>query len=475
MDILRKVTAFSRRHDLLAPGDAVLVAVSGGPDSLALLHLLYELREQHGLRLEVAHLQHGMRGQEAVSDARFVQDCAERLALPFHLREVSIPSLRAQAGRGNLEELARCERYRFFAAVAEQRNLDKVATAHTEDDQAETVLMWLFRGAGRKGLGGMAPRQTVNAGGAKSSKAVTIIRPLLGIAKEDLLEFLERKGLEYRLDRSNEDGAYLRNWLRRRLLPQLKQRIDERLPRRLAQLAELLRDEADYFDELAQAELDRLAGKGGLSGELILRLPKAMQRQLLRRWIRNIRGHLRGIDFDHIEALVGLISGGVPHSRLSIPGGWEAIREYDLVRLSAAPRNSKPLCYAYPLVPDAPLRVREAGMTIHCQRVSGLPDRLPDNDREALFDLAALTEPLLVRNFRPGDRFQPLGMAGHKKVKDLFIEKKAPLSERAVLPLLVMGQEVLWLPGYARSEIGRIARDTKNLLRLSVVIGGLEL
>jgi tRNA(Ile)-lysidine synthase len=188
-----------------------------------------------------------------------------------------------------------------------------------------------------------------------------------------------------------------------------------------------------------------------------------------------MRGHLRGIEFDHIEALLGLVSGSAPHGRLSFPGGWEVIREYDLVRLSPAPRDSKPSCYAYPLVPDTPLWIGEAGMKIHCQRLSSLPNRLPDDDTEAVFDLAALTQPLVVRNFRPGDRFQPLGMAGHKKVKDLFIEKKAPLSVRAVLPLLVMGQEVLWLPGYARSEIGRITPDTKNLLRLSVVIGGGEL
>ena len=468
MNICLKVAAFARKHELLSTGDGVLVAVSGGPDSLALLQLLYDLKEQFALHLEVAHLQHGIRGEEADGDARFVRELAERLALPVHIREVSIPYLRAAVGKGNLEELARQERYRFFAEVAEQRNLNKIATAHTQDDQAETVLMWLLRGAGRKGLGGMAPHQTVNVRGAESSNGIAIIRPLLGIAKGELLEFLAQKNLGYRLDRSNEDTAYLRNWLRLDLLPRLKERIDARLPSRLAQMAQVLRDEADYFETLGQKELDGLSVNDLLSREAFLRLPRAMQRQVLRLWIMRTRGHLRGLDFDHVEALLSLISHGAPQSRLAIPGGWELIREYDTLRLAGAARASKQCCYEYPLVIDKVLAVPEAGMMINCRRLPRTPTQLPETHLEAVFDLAALTAPLVVRNFRPGDRFQPLGMAGHKKVKDLFIEKRAPLSARAVLPLLVMGDEVLWLPGYGRSEIGRIGPGAQEILRFSV-------
>jgi len=153
VNLSKNIKTAIKRHNLLSPSDRVLVAVSGGPDSVALLHILCDLRHELGLRLEVAHLQHGIRGQEAQDDARFVQQLAERFNLPFHLKEVSVPRLRSQAGKGNLEALGRRERYRFLAEVARQRNLDKIATAHTEDDQAETVLMWLLRGAGRKGVG----------------------------------------------------------------------------------------------------------------------------------------------------------------------------------------------------------------------------------------------------------------------------------------------------------------------------------
>jgi tRNA(Ile)-lysidine synthase len=469
MNLYLNVCAFSLHHHLLCAGDGILVAVSGGPDSLALLHLLHDLKSQFALRLEVAHVEHGIRGEEAKRDAAFVQDWAERLDVPFHCKAVDLPSLLGRAGAGNLEEMGRHERYRFFAEVAAQRNLNKIATAHTQDDQAETVLMWLLRGAGSKGLGGMAPRHVVKLDAAGSSKELTIIRPLLGIAKDELVRFLADKNLEFCLDRSNADTAYLRNWIRLELLPRLKERIDAGVSCRLVQLAEVLRDEADYFDRLARTELDDLRAEPWLGRAQLLSRPVAMQRQLLRLWINRVRGHLRGIGFDHIEALLRMISDGPPQSRLAIPGGWELIREYERVRLARLVRNSKTRCYTYPLVWNTLLAVPEAGMTIDCRRTESATSALPDNDLAAVFDLAALSQSLVFRNFRRGDRFQPLGMAGHKKVKDLFIEKKAPLSVRAVLPLLVMNGEVLWIPGYGRSEIGRIGPNTKEMLRLSLV------
>ena len=157
MDLPRKVTEFIIGQGLLSPGDRVLIAVSGGPDSVLLLHVLYDLCEELELHLEVAHLQHGIRGAEAQEDAQFVAELAEKLGLPFHLKELNLRQIKSAAGKGNLEALARAERYRFFAAVARERKLDKIATGHTQDDQAETVLMWLLRGSGPKGLGGMPP------------------------------------------------------------------------------------------------------------------------------------------------------------------------------------------------------------------------------------------------------------------------------------------------------------------------------
>ena len=176
-------------------------------------------------------------------------ELAEKLGLPFHLKEVDLPRIKSAAGKGNLEALARAERYRFFAAVARERKLGKIATAHTQDDQAETVLMWLLRGSGMKGLGGMPPTHPLEENGVGSASGLTVIRPLLDVSRAEIEEYLNEKHLTFRLDRSNQDLSFLRNWIRLKLIPQLKEKMDRHFPGRLAQQAELIREEEKFLDE----------------------------------------------------------------------------------------------------------------------------------------------------------------------------------------------------------------------------------
>jgi tRNA(Ile)-lysidine synthase len=465
-----KVLAFIQSHQLLAPGDRVLVAVSGGPDSVALLHLLYDLRGELELHLEVAHLQHGIRGAEAQEDARFVGELAVKLALPFHLKEVNLRQIKSTARKGNLEALARAERYRFFAAVAWEHKLGKIATAHTQDDQAETVLMWSLRGSGLKGLGGMPPAHELD-GTIDSTSRLIVIRPLLDVSKAEIEEYLNEKHLTFRLDRSNQDPTFLRNWIRLKLIPQLKEKMDRHLPSRLAQQAELIREEDNLLDKLAHAAINEIRTAEGMSRGSLLKHSTAMQRRLLRLWIEATRGHLRGLDFQHVEALLNLIAGGPPQSRLAIPGGWELVKEYETLRLEKRSRSLKQqrACYSYGLRIGEDLPIHEAGLTIQTQKITPPLPRLPDNFIEAVFDIASLATDLTLRNFRRGDRFQPLGMTGHKKVKELFIEKKVPLSVRASLPLLALDNEVIWIPGYGRSEVAKVTPATEAILHLKAV------
>ena len=471
MDLPLKVTEFIIRQGLLSPDDRVLVAVSGGPDSVALLHLLYDLREELELRLEVAHLQHGIRGAEAQEDARFVAELAEKLGLPFHLKEVNLRQIKSAAGKGNLEALARAERYRFFADVARERNLGKIATGHTQDDQAETVLMWLLRGSGMKGLGGMPPTHQLDGTNIESASCAVVIRPLLGVSRAEIEEYLNEKQLTFRLDRSNQDLSFLRNWIRLKLIPQLKEKMDRNLPSRLAQQAELIRQEDDLLDALAHAAINEIRTAEGMNRGSLLKHSKAMQRRLLRLWIEATRGHLRGLDFQHVEALLDLIADGPPQGRLSIPGGWQLVKEYETLRLEKQSRRMRQqcACYSYALQVGEDLHIHEAGLMIQTRAISLPLPSLPDNLTEAVFDVASLAADLTLRNFRHGDRFQPLGMAGHKKVKELFIEKKLPIAVRASLPLLLLGDEVIWIPGYGRSELGKVTPATKAILHLKAV------
>jgi tRNA(Ile)-lysidine synthase len=462
----KKIEVFVARHKLIVPGDRVLAAVSGGPDSVALLHLLYDLREELGLHLEVAHLQHGIRDEEAREDARFVAGMAEKLGLPFHLKEVNVPKIRSAAGRGNLEQLARDERYRFFAEVARRRRINKVAVGHTEDDQAETVLMWFLRGSGLTGLRGMSPMRPLED---SNNDHVLLIRPLLGISKDTVLEFLREKQIGYRVDHTNQDTNRLRNWIRQCLLPQLKVRLDAQLPGRLSKQAELIRDEDVFLERLARHEFDKIRGSKGIDRKLFVTHAKAMQRRILRRWIEETRGHLRGIDFVHVDELLKLIENSIPQSRITLPGGWELLKEYEILRLEKRSRSPKRLCYQYELHIGRELKVPEADMTIRSEYIAPPLQSLPEDFTQAVFDAAALPTPLFVRNFRRGDRFRPLGMTGHRKVKDLFIEKKVPLLIRATLPLLSAGEEIIWIPGFGRAEIGKIHPQTASIIRLTAV------
>lgn len=465
MSIDSQVLDSIRRHHLLAYGDRILVAVSGGPDSAALVHFLKDLKDELGVDLEVAHLQHGIRGEEAKEDARFVAALAGKLNLMFHLKEINLAQMKLSAGKGNLEALARAERYRFFADVARQRSLGKVATAHTMDDQAETVLMWFLRGTGLKGLGGMSPLHRMDVDGY----ALTVIRPLLEISKAEISQYLKEGNINYRLDRTNQDIALLRNWLRLDLLPRIQQRFDARVPARLAQQAEIFRDENAFLDGLARSSYRGMSKAGCLSRPALLSAAKSVQRRVLRLWLEQTRGHLRAVEFVHIEDMLRLIEQGPPQGRVSIPGGWELVREYDALKLEKRFRTKRRVCYDYPLEIGRILSIAEAGLQFHSERVSARPKQLPDDLMEAAFDWAFVKQPLSVRNFRRGDRFQPLGMRGHKKVKDLFIEKRVPLSVRARWPLLVAGEDILWIPGYGRSAAGRVSKATIAVLHLKAL------
>ncbi|MGE5817056.1 MAG: tRNA lysidine(34) synthetase TilS, partial [Deltaproteobacteria bacterium] len=383
---------------------------------------------------------------------------------------VNIPAMKKAAGKGNVEELARQERYYFLTAVARERKLGKIATAHTQDDQAETVLMWFLRGCGTKGLAGISPLHVF--GGANGGAAITLVRPFLDITKSEILDYLREMQLPYRIDETNKDPALLRNWIRLRLLPEVTGRIDPRWPARLAQQAALLRDEDVFLDRLGRAELEKLRVSGGLNRELFSQHDQALRRRILRLWIDDNRGHLRGLDYGHVEELLNVIEGGAPQARLSVPGGWELVNEYKIVKLEKSSRKRKGLCYSYRFDASMVLKIPEAGVTLTSKRISVPPDSrpaVPVSLMEGLFDAALLPDHLTVRNFRSGDRFQPLGMAGHKKVKDLLIEKRVPLSVRSVWPLVLTGEEVLWIPAYGRSEIAKIGAQTREFLYVKAV------
>ena len=462
-----KVRDTIHKYKMLANGDGLLVAVSGGSDSVALIHLLSGLKGELGLRLEMAHLQHGIRGEEARQDALFVADLAARLSIPLHLKNIDLPGMRSEHGKGNLEAMAREERYRFFVATAEKHNLGKIATAHTRDDQVETLLMWLLRGSGKKGLSGIPPVRQLIPDRGETVQKFLLVRPFIEVSRKEIIDHLSAQNLEYRTDRTNLDPGPQRNWLRLRLLPQLRERMDPHLDERLSHLADLFRDEEEILERIAREDLQEVLNGESFLCESLLGRDKAIQRRLIRLWFKETFGDLKGIGYRHVEEVLQFIDQGPPQGRLSIPGGWNLVRSYGSIRLEKKIRQ-KVMSYSYTLPCDGELVISEAGMKIRSSRGFCSPNARPQNRWEALFDLAMLPKTLTVRNFRAGDRFQPLGMQGHKKVKDLFIEKRVPLSVRASLPLILAGSEVLWIPQYGRSEVAKVGPETREVLRIKL-------
>lgn len=456
------------RTGMLAPGDAVLVGVSGGPDSVALLHILHEIAPTLRLRLEVAHAEHGIRGDESRDDAEFVRGIAAALSLPFHLTRLKLARSGPDSRSGNVEALARERRYRFFAEVAAKRRIARVAVGHNRDDQVETMFMWLLRGCGPEGLRGMPAVRPLarDVGGVEEA---VLIRPLLDVSREDILAFLESRGLEHREDRTNRDTRYLRNWIRLNLLPGLRDRSDGGLEERLGRLGGMLRSDNALLERRVAEVYPRVAHGDALDRAAFLGLEPDLQARMLRFWLGRGLGTLRRIGFVHVDAVLKVIESAAPHGRVSLPGSWTVVREYDSVRLVRSAGASRPDDYCYALPLEGEVEIPEAGVRVTAWR-SDSRER-PEGGFEAAFDLSQLERDggeLRMRNFRSGDRLRPLGMPGHKKLKDLFIDMKVPRSRRRTMPLLLAGEKILWVPGCARSDVATVKRDTGAVWRVRV-------
>lgn len=457
LDLIRQ---FVRQHRLLQPGDRVAVAVSGGADSVALLRALVELKVDLGIVLSLAHFHHGIRGAEADSDQEFVRELADRLGLQLHLGSGDSPAY-VRDHRVSLETAARELRHAWFACLIKEDTVDKIATAHTLDDQAETVLMRLVRGAGIRGLAGIFPVQ----------QEKRLIRPLLSTTRPEVESYLKTLGQPWREDSSNRDLTHTRNRVRHQLLPLLERDFNSGIRRTLADLAEIARAESEYWDEQSSSLLARvtLPGKPSRSGrtasrsasrtlsldlELLTSLPMALERQLLHH-VAGLMGSR--LEFIHVQQLTELARQKRAGKRLALPGGLIAVRSFRELQFTAdwelAERSSG---YEYHLSVPGETRVPELGSVIHARLIEiGNEPALAYNS-VSLLKPELLAPDLVVRNWRAGDRFFPARTRAAKKVKELLQPARlgrivAP-EERKAWPVVESGGEIVWVRGFAVPE-----------------------
>jgi len=458
-----RVPGFIREHCPPAPKSRLVVAVSGGPDSVCLLHILTRLREALGIELYAAHLDHQLRGAESESDAEYVAELTQSLGIPLAVEKREVRAYQAQK-RISLEEAAREVRYSFLAETAKAIGAGEVAIGHTRDDNIETILMHLIRGSGTRGLQGLRPRTEWQGAGI----SLTIIRPLLEISREETQGYCREHGLSPRLDSSNLSLSPLRNRIRLKLLPLLKgynPRIAEALLRtaRLAadDLAFLEEEGARSWNQTAQLKEDTVI----LDKERLLGLPPALKRQVLRLSLGKLSGSLKDIEARHIEEMMNALNKPAGRS-LNLPGGLTLTIEYDRYLVGKEPLALAPFP---PLETELPLSIPGETRLPGWQVSARITERQPteeDDSLSACFDFDKTGDRLSVRNRRRGDRFQPLGMSQPKKLNRFMIDAKIPRHWRERVPVVSSPEHIVWVVGYRIDDRVKVTGETRQVLCL---------
>ncbi|MDP8213627.1 MAG: tRNA lysidine(34) synthetase TilS [Candidatus Euphemobacter frigidus] len=476
-DLAGRVKRFAVSHRLWKKGERILVAVSGGADSVALLHLLYRLKEEEDLKLTVVHLDHGLRGQASEADSRWVRELAGRLDIPC-LVERRVVSAKLRRGGHSPEESARDVRYTFFRDLSERTGINTLALGHHADDQAETVLLKLLRGCHPAGLGGMRPYRL--------DGTLRLIRPLLEIRRRELVDFLSAIGESFREDISNRDRRFLRNRLRHELLPLLETEYNPRIREVLVHLAGMERKRDDYLKDRMHESFQAVAAE--LEQGLVLDLPLFKQlssfeqgeilRELL--WKAGFNDPHRRVHRD-LERIIKGPSG----RRLTLPGRLTVLKEQQRLIIKKGPggvTGFRAFSRELAVPGETEIELIRAGIVVReyprppeitFRPGPGLKRYWEDYPGGGVLkeylDRDTVVLPLLVRSRRPGDRYQPLGTAGNRKIKKILIDEKVPGSLRDLIPIIADAEKIIWLAGYRPDHRCRVREETRTILEISLV------
>jgi tRNA(Ile)-lysidine synthase len=465
--LLEQVAATISRYRMLEAGQTVGVAVSGGADSVCLLHVLRELAPRSNLRLRVLHLNHKLRGAESDADAVSVRDLAAGFGFDFTLREVDLA-----AAPGNLEEAAREARLAFFQDQIAAGAVDRVATGHTRSDQAETVLFRFLRGAGTAGLAGIRP---VTRSG--------LIRPLISVTRSEVEQYLRERGIPWREDSTNRSLEFARNRIRHQLLPSLVREWNPAMVQALAHTADWALAEEAYWE----GEMDRLVARLEAAGYFSIQngfvflntgglreLPVAGARRLIRNAMEIVKGDLAAVEFAHVNAVLHLAETTEGHGRIQ-PPGLDIIRSFDWLRFAkpAAVPGLETRNYSFAVVLPGEFPIPGENFSISLELFEKTADQMACefvyNSGMVWVDQERLSGALTLRNWRPGDRYHAFGSSGEQKIKSLFQEFRVPLWERRHWPVLTDGNSVVWARRFGPAT-GVIARpETRRLLKIEEV------
>lgn len=458
----QKVDQGIRANGLFVPGDRIVVAVSGGPDSVALFRCLVALRVRWKWDLCIGHVDHGIRGIESERDAKFVEALAEKFGVPVMVCRLHLNKQDVKLNKRSFQEYARTVRYQALEEMVKNRGATKLALGHTADDQAETVLMWILRGCGTRGLGGIPPK-----------RGACVVRPLLDIQRTEILSYLAERQEEFRQDSSNFQPVYLRNRIRTDLIPQLK-KYSPGIVNVLTRQAHILREDHAYLEELADDAFQRMCvsdnrGECQFDCVALMNVPLPIRRLVVRHGLQTIAGKTQGPRFDIVERILDRLEHGQSGWVIESNGVMVGM-EYDRLVF----RPSGKMNWSSADLPDMeviPLSIPGEVVWLPTgQRIRVSMKSSPDFDRHQLsseihLDPATFTPELRLRSWVPGDIFCPKGLGGRqKKLQDFFSDIKLPRSQRAKVPLLVAPEGIVWVGGLRADERFQVSPSTMSVV-----------
>lgn len=452
------IRASIKINNLIDIGDKIVVAVSGGADSICLLHVLYSLMDEFKLQLFAAHLNHNFRGIDAQRDAQYVAKFCDEYDIISFIKSMDVAQYAKEHGLSD-EEAGRVLRYEFFEEIAEKVGATKIAVAHNQNDQAETVLMRLLRGTGIQGLTAIHHQRG------------RIIRPLLDTSRKDIEDYCLVHKLFPRIDATNLEPIYHRNKIRLELIPYIEEHYNPNIIQSLAKTAEILKKDNDFMEEAAwqaygQVKLKMVKGCIDLSIEALNKLPHALQSRILRLATKELVGQKEALEFKHIYSIIELLARNETGKKILLPKGIVAKTSYHKLILTTQDQDDYENFY-YELPEKGSLIIDETRGEFITSVLAR--DRIKTISRDKYikyFDYDNISDNLNVRNRREGDRFWPLGLTGSKKLKDFFIDYKIDRDKRNAIPLVCHGDEVIWVVGYRISEKYKISKNTSRVLAI---------
>ncbi len=454
----QKVINVIKEHNLIDKEDKIIVGVSGGPDSMALLHILNEIKEELGFNIYVAHINHGIRKEEADADEEFVKNICSGLLIPFFSTKVNMDEY-AKKNKLTSEEAGRAIRYSFFNKILDDIGGGKIAVAHNKNDQAETLLMRFFRGTGLEGLRGMEYRNG------------NIIRPLLDISREEIEKYCLDNNIPVRIDRTNLEPIYGRNRTRLEVIPYITKNFNKGIIDILARTSRLMQMDSEFILGIVEEKYKNIVVEES-QNSIVLNIDMfknehyTIKSRIIRQSIEKVNGSLKGIEEKHINNIINLMNENITGKNINITNNIVIKISYGNMIIEKE-NNPQKVLFRYPLHIGKPVHIYELNTTINS---SILPvcevDIKHVNRFIKYFDYDKIKGELCIRNRKDGDRFTPLGMNGSKKLKDFFIDEKIPREERDTIPIIEDDGKIIWVVGYRISEEYKVSSNTSKVLVL---------